>query len=266
MYGGNALLFKDPEVAASYLRYLRTGNLGEAGQLLIDSLLLPVDIPLQATLVEHKDGEGPSHILLDLDALPPTYKRSNWTKWADCYVFNLHLVPSREEKLSGSSQTIVNEQGRPIMRSQPKVRFEIKRDANGSLVVSGNTNLPDGTKLGVQLFGSGDTKDLATPGRVKDYGGSELGRELSSLDREIKNHVKNSGLLGQDYKVFVQKGRFFSAGFSRQGAPFPSGEYKAQVMLYRNVFWQTGDILKQIGEAEKEISWFQTASIGAFRR
>jgi hypothetical protein len=78
MYGGNALLFKHQIYAAMYIRYLKTGNLRGAGSLLVDKTLLPVDIPLIATLVEYIEDPGPSRINLDLDALPPTWDKSSW--------------------------------------------------------------------------------------------------------------------------------------------------------------------------------------------
>jgi hypothetical protein len=95
MYGGNALLFKSPVYMATYLGCLKKGNLGKAGQLLLDKVMLPVDKPIQATLLEYKDGNGPSRIQLDLDALPTSWKRSNWEEWANCYVFNIHIEPQK---------------------------------------------------------------------------------------------------------------------------------------------------------------------------
>jgi hypothetical protein len=272
MYGGNALLFKYPLDAAMYLRYLREGNLGKAGSLVVDKALLRVDRPLTATLVEYKEGDGPSRIKLDLDALPTSWNKSNWKEWADCYVFNIHIEPLQAKVLDKNSTT-TSKSPAPKSQSerqqdlslhfQPTVKFEIKRDPKGYLVVTGDTNLPNGTKLGITLYGLEKNKKLAKPDQAKDYGNSSIGQTLSNLDRELKQSVAESGLIGQDFGVYVQNGRFSSAGFSNKGTPYPSGRYEVRILLYRNVFWQTQDVLKQIGGGP-EFSWSNTVNMSPF--
>jgi hypothetical protein len=93
MYGGNALLFKSPAYAAFYLRYLKKGDLAGAGELYVNGSMLTVDDPLSATLLEYREGNGPSKIRLNLDSLPIGYKKESMVSWEECYVFNIHIEP-----------------------------------------------------------------------------------------------------------------------------------------------------------------------------
>jgi hypothetical protein len=78
--------------------------------------------------------------------------------------------------------------------------------------ITGKTNLPDGTKIGVTLS-------------------------------------KKAGYFVQDYDVYVKDGRFESIGFSYRGYPM-TGNFELTVMSAFNENWQKPDVLKKLSEYE----------------
>lgn len=84
--------------------------------------------------------------------------------------------------------------------------IEIEEKSDG-LIIIGETNLPEGTKLGIS--------------------------------------VKGSNYHAQDYKVFVESGVYESAKFSNRGLPL-IGRYDIEIMLYENKNWQTSRVLKEL--------------------
>jgi hypothetical protein len=84
-------------------------------------------------------------------------------------------------------------------------------EEGGLTFVTGKTNLPDGTKLGVTL-----TK---------------------------------IGYSAQDYNIIVKDGRFKSIGFSYRGYPM-SGRFELSLMSSFNEAWQKPDLLKKLSEYE----------------
>jgi hypothetical protein len=86
---------------------------------------------------------------------------------------------------------------------------------DNGVIIEGRTNLPDGTKLGVEV-------------PVRD------GREA------------------QDF-VFVKSGTFRSAAFSNGGKPIPGGKRKVHIFTWFNVHWQTSAILELIGKGGSKL-------------
>ncbi len=83
---------------------------------------------------------------------------------------------------------------------------------NGKVFIKGITNLPPGTKVGVDL--------------------SSQAEEYSA----------------QSYNNFVKRdGSFSSEGFTKKGVPL-SGNYKAEIITYLNGAWQNKDILKKLAK------------------
>lgn len=81
-------------------------------------------------------------------------------------------------------------------------------------VFYGETNLPDGTKLGINL-------------------------------------EKNGRNCGQDFKIFVSGGEFNSAPFTSHGYPL-SGTYNVELFTVFNKLWQTKSILVLLGNYDSE--------------
>jgi hypothetical protein len=86
------------------------------------------------------------------------------------------------------------------------------RDANNGTVIEGTTNLPDETKIGVEL-------------------------------------INGDGTMAQDFEVFVASGKFRSAGFRRGASPLPPGKQKVKIFTYFNSNWQSESVLKLAGES-----------------
>jgi hypothetical protein len=86
------------------------------------------------------------------------------------------------------------------------------RQEGGMVFVTGKTNLPDGTRIGVTL-------------------------------------AKKVGYFAQDYEIFVKDGRFESIGFTYRGYAM-SGHFELSVMSYFNENWQKPDVLKKLSQYE----------------
>lgn len=84
------------------------------------------------------------------------------------------------------------------------------RDANNGTVINGTTNLPDGTKLGIELM---------------------TGKRTTH----------------QDFSVFVASGKFHSAGFRKGASPLPPGKEKVHIFTYFTALWQSPTVLKVLG-------------------
>jgi len=84
------------------------------------------------------------------------------------------------------------------------------RDASNGAVIEGTTNLPDNTKLGVELM---------TGGQVT----------------------------AQDFTVFVTSGKFHSSGFSKGASPLQPGKQKVHILTYFNANWQAPAVLQLVG-------------------
>ena len=93
-FDGQALLFKDSFYAYRYLRCRQKGDFGCVGGLLTPPVLMfPVNHSMKATVVKYvAEGDGPSQVELDLDALPPNWDRKDWKQWQTCWVFNECLI------------------------------------------------------------------------------------------------------------------------------------------------------------------------------
>lgn len=82
----------------------------------------------------------------------------------------------------------------------------------GKVYFKGKTNLPPGTKIGVNLSASSD------------------------------------GYSAQSYNIIIEKdGAFVSEGFTNKGRPL-SGNYTAEVIAYANGAWQNRDIIEKLRE------------------
>jgi hypothetical protein len=77
-------------------------------------------------------------------------------------------------------------------------------------VVDGTTNLPGGTKLGVELMNGKRTT-------------------------------------AQDFVVFVESGKFHSNGFRKGMSPLPPGKQKVHIFTYFTTLWQSPTILNLLG-------------------
>jgi hypothetical protein len=108
--------------------------------------------------------------------------------------------------------------GRPISGQSLDVSIEVvlHRNLDDSLIVAGSTNLPDGTKLWVELC------EPAT--------GRNLGQE----------------------KTTVTRGMLVASGFKEGNLPHPHGWYVVQVLAYFNGPWQQPDAVVDIVGREGE--------------
>ncbi len=99
-----------------------------------------------------------------------------------------------------------------VYASEPLVSgAAAKRLDNGSIVITGTTQLPVGTQLCVSL-------------------------------------PTNARLVGQT-KCVVDKGGHFEAGnFTNGGKAWPAGSYKVRVLSYFTKLWQPSHVLAQVGE------------------
>jgi hypothetical protein len=85
------------------------------------------------------------------------------------------------------------------------------RDADNGTVIEGTTNLPSGTKLGVEL-------------------------------------MRGEAPWGQDFKVYVDSGKFRSAAFRNGTSPLPPGKQKIHIFTYFNTSWQSESVLNLVGK------------------
>jgi len=104
---------------------------------------------------------------------------------------------------------IVNK-GSVSVPNQITLTAEPTRDASNGVVINGTTNLPDGTKLGIELMNGG--KPAA-----------------------------------QDFDVLVTSGRFHSAGFRNGGSPIVPGKRTVHILTYFTTSWQSQEILDLVG-------------------
>ena len=86
------------------------------------------------------------------------------------------------------------------------------RQEGGFTFITGKTNLPDGTRIGITLS-------------------------------------KKVGYFVQDYDIYVKDGRFESIGFSYRGYAM-TGDFELTVMSNFNENWQKPDVLKKLSEYE----------------
>jgi hypothetical protein len=108
--------------------------------------------------------------------------------------------------------------GRPISAQSldVSVQISVHRAPDDSLIIAGNTNLPNGTKLFVELYES-----------------------------------RKNGLLGQQ-QVVVNDGMFAASGFRNGEAPHRPGWYTVEVLAHFNGPWQQPDAVLDIVGKEGE--------------
>lgn len=85
------------------------------------------------------------------------------------------------------------------------------RSAGNGTVIEGTTNLPTGTRIGVEL-------------------------------------MKGEMLGPQDFKVYVDSGKFSSAAFTNGTSPIPPGRQKVHIFTRFNAVWQSESVLKLVGK------------------
>lgn len=90
------------------------------------------------------------------------------------------------------------------------------RDAENGTVIEGKTNLPPGTRLGVELVNG---KRVSAP----------------------------------DLRVNVDSGKFRSAPFFQNNAPLPRGKLKVHVFTQFNSDWQSAELLALLGQGGKNL-------------
>ncbi len=108
--------------------------------------------------------------------------------------------------------------GRPIAAQSLDIAVQIAmhRAPDNALLVTGATNLPEGTKLWVELY-----------------------------------DPQTNRLLGQA-KTQVTDGMFVASGFTQGGQPYPHGWYSVEVIAYFNGPWQQPEAVMQIVGREGE--------------
>lgn len=82
--------------------------------------------------------------------------------------------------------------------------------------MQGTTNLPDGTKLGVEVLDEARTA-------------------------------------AQDFNIFVDSGNFHSAGFRKGTLPLPPGKHRFHILSHFNSNWQTEAILNEVGKGGSKL-------------
>jgi hypothetical protein len=104
----------------------------------------------------------------------------------------------------------------PTRRAEPalaakalEISLEIAQQGAGT-IFHGKTNLPDGTKLAIELV-----------------------------------EPRAGAILGQDFRVFVGRGEFSSAPFSDRGRPW-LGPFRVRVFCYFMPAWQAPALLKKL--------------------
>jgi hypothetical protein len=85
------------------------------------------------------------------------------------------------------------------------------RAANDDIIIEGNTNLPDGTQIGVEL-------------------------------------VEPHRYAVQDLNIFVTCGKFHSAGLRLGTSPIKPGKESIHILSLFNSFWQSPEILNLLGD------------------
>jgi hypothetical protein len=111
---------------------------------------------------------------------------------------------------SGSSTSNAKNESSYTVPDQIELTASVSRDANNGTVINGATNLPEGTKLGVELMNGG----RAT---------------------------------AQDFGVFVSSGNFHSAAFRKGTSPLPLGKQKVHIFTYFTTLWQSPAVLNLLG-------------------
>lgn len=114
--------------------------------------------------------------------------------------------PSPSSSVPGSSST------GPIT-----LTVSVVRDANNGSVIEGTTNLPSGTKIGVELRGDG-------------------------------------GYFAQDFAIYVIAGQFKSSSFRNRAVPLAAGQHQVHVLSYFNAVWQTNAVLKVVGQDGRNLA------------
>lgn len=111
---------------------------------------------------------------------------------------------------SGSSAFNAQDKSSYTVPDQITLTASASRDANNGTVIGGVTNLPEGTKLGVEL-------------------------------------LNGTRLAGQDFNVFVASGKFHSAGFRNGTSPLPPGKQRVHIFTYFTTLWQSPAVLNLLG-------------------
>lgn len=122
------------------------------------------------------------------------------------------LYPTRQSKATTGNPSHVQY----ILPDTITLTASAGRDEGGATIISGTTNLPDGTKLGVELMAGG---------------------------REI----------AQDLNVVVASGRFRSGGFRKANSPLPPGKQKVHLFTYFTTSWQPQTVLALVGDGGKKL-------------
>lgn len=111
-------------------------------------------------------------------------------------------------------QSDENQQDETISNEKFEVKLDVFADTNnGKPIISGETNLPDGSELMISITTIATKEELA-----------ELG--LSEEEMEETRYTTH----GQD-KVIVKDGKFTSETFSKQGEKYDPNEYIVSVSM-----------------------------------
>ncbi|MEX0582787.1 MAG: hypothetical protein WD185_03880, partial [Sneathiella sp.] len=121
-----------------------------------------------------------------------------------------------------------------------KISIDYKFDGN-RLIFYGESNLPSGTKMGVNFTEINLTESFS--------GSDAQGIEVFTDENGIFY-----GSTSQDFDIYIDdNGNFQSAGFSRQGDKV-YGKYVFELFIYNNQNWQTSEVQRMLDNYEMNAS------------
>lgn len=182
-------------------------------------------------LIYRREADGTWSILKDIDLSslapkPPPVRKKWLSKQAAMVMLLLILagvaldvwcwkVSLREAQRE--SEEITRYLDRPIGRIVPSFELRYQRSEGGHLQVTGQTSLPEGTTLEVQVYAS-----------------------------EV--------LVAADYPVVVSGGRFQTRPLLQRGRPFTSAAYQARIRATFEQRWQPPSALLVVGSLGERLA------------
>jgi hypothetical protein len=117
-------------------------------------------------------------------------------------------------------QPVTSTQPRPsanyVLPAEIKLNARAERGPEGETFIAGTTNLPDGTRLGVDIL---------------------AGQKIEA----------------QDWHLVVKGGQFKSASFTKGKQPYPAGPRRIHFISMFNEAWQAPEILSIVGKGGKNL-------------
>jgi hypothetical protein len=125
-----------------------------------------------------------------------------------CTIVVVAGCSSPSEPVATSGKTLYT------MPAEILVEVKAERDITGKVFIDGSTNLPNGTKVGV----------------------------------EVESVVSGKKRLAQDFEIFISGGKFRSEGFTAGGSALPAGKHTVRLLSHFNNAWQTDEIIRIVGK------------------